>query len=88
LSSFPIGRVEAIPSVELSSVLIVKVGKVPYINRMDDPLLTETQVEGTYFDANWWRWIEAQKRGLWMWSDWETAMAYRDWEWKRLQSSV
>jgi hypothetical protein len=41
--------------------------------------LSETDVEGTCFDADYyWRWIEAQRVGCWFWSDWETAMAYRD----------
>jgi hypothetical protein len=60
---------------------------VAYIPRMiDDPLLSETQVEGTYFDANWWRWIEAQKRGLWVWDCREQMLMYRDREWKRILS--
>jgi hypothetical protein len=49
----------------------------------DDPLLTETEVKNTCFDADWfWRWIEAQRRGLWFWDCWETAMLYRDWEFR------
>jgi hypothetical protein len=64
------------------------VGKVPHIAQMDDFHVSELNVEGTCFDANWWRWIEAQRRGLWFWSDWEMSMAYEDREWKRIQSSV
>ena len=46
----------------------------------DDFLLSETNVEGTSFDADYyWRWIEAQRVGLWQWQDWETALMYRDW---------
>jgi len=55
---------------------------VRHISLMDDPLLSETDVEGTWMDADWyWRWIEAQRTALWFWQDWETAMAFH-WEWK------
>ena len=41
--------------------------------------ITVTDIEGTPFDADYfWRWIEAQRVGCWFWSDWETALLYRD----------
>jgi hypothetical protein len=42
-------------------------------------LLSETNVEGTFFDpAYMLRWWEETRGALWHWSDWETAMEYRD----------
>ena len=59
-----------------------------YINAMNDRdhllLPTELNVEGTCFDVEYFaRWIEAQRVGLWHWSDWETALMYRDPERKK-----
>ena len=58
----------------------MKTGKVHYVTGMiDDPLLSETNVEGSLFDpATMARLYEETHRGLWVWDDWETAMMYRD----------
>jgi hypothetical protein len=52
---------------------------------MDQIILpvTELDIEGTFFDpAHMLRLAEASKIGLWHWQDWETALLFRDWEWK------
>jgi hypothetical protein len=59
------------------------VRQVPHISGMiDDPdmlLPTEMNVEGTFFDVDYMlRLAEARRIGCWFWSDWETAMMYRD----------
>ena len=41
--------------------------------------ISETDVEGTWMDpAYMLRFWEQTRGALWHWSDWETAMAYRD----------
>jgi hypothetical protein len=45
----------------------------------EDMLLSETNVEGTCFDAQYYiEWLLARRTALWFWEDWETVMAYRD----------
>jgi hypothetical protein len=47
---------------------------------MDDPLLSETHVEGSLFDPRTMERLKAEtERGCWFWLDWEMAMMYRDW---------
>jgi hypothetical protein len=48
------------------------------MTELDDPLLTETNVEGSLFDPREMErlWRETHQ-GLWFWNDWETAMMYR-----------
>ena len=47
-------------------------------DELDDPLLSETNVEGSLFDPREMeRLYEETHRGLWQWSDWETALMYR-----------
>ena len=47
-------------------------------------LPTELDIERTSFDVDYyWRWIVAQRSALWFWQDWETAMAYLDWQIER-----